>query len=175
MKTISLGLRALVVAGACLLANSAEAKTFGTGLDIPVDKDPVAWTVAGQRHQPEERVTVLLREGETIDDWTEIIVIKEQPHKPTSPGPFRGQFVRALKRKHGRSGVQIDKEIASDGHSFLFGYKTAEEMELVRAMKQRGQGFLVVTYTCKNSKDTQAAKDLYTNILWSSEMTGKRA
>lgn len=174
MKTISFGIRALLVAGACLTTASVDAADFGTGVNIPLEKDSKAWHKAGQRVDQDERVTVLLREGENMDNWTEIIVIKEQPHKPISPGSFRSSFIRALRHKHGRSRVSVDRNIESEGNNFLFGYETKDEMELVQAMKKRGQGFLVVTYTCKTSLDTQAQKDLYSNILWNSEMIGTK-
>lgn len=160
------------LAALSLTAGGLGAETYGTGINIPLDRDPVEWKLGTQRLTKEGRVTVLLRSGETIDTWTEIVVIKEQPSRPMSPGPFRSQFIRALRKRHGRANVTVDRHLLTESNGTMFGYEVNDEMELVRAMKQRGQGFVVVTYTCKDSKDTIKAKELYSEILKSAEMTG---
>lgn len=170
MKHIILALTAFSLSSASIV----QAETFGTGLDIPMEKDPTPWKLAGQRIDTDERVTVLLREGETIDEWTEIIVIKEQPYLPISPGNFRTEMLRALRKKYGRSTVQIEKTLKRDAGSCLFAWSTNEEMELVKAMKRKGQGFAVLTYTCKGQKDRSKAKALFTGILAGVRQTGEK-
>lgn len=152
-----------------------SAGSFETGLKLPLEKDSKPWTLGGSRLETDEKITFLLREGESLEEWTEIIVMREQPHSPNSPGTFRRNLIRALKEEYGRSSLRFEKTSwnKKDG-SCLFVWHKPEEMEVVKALKKPGQGFAVVTYTTKDYENFKQQRALYKRIFSEIKQTGER-